>query len=239
MFVSLDTDFAGAEKLLSPGTTLGRGTVDGMIESLRARQKAESLQAADERRKLVDRSLHENAKSFAELEQFVQARFRLPDNIDQLEVPRSEVHQIQSLSIVAAEVRNLAPSMNDVSEGESVRLTIFVLTRLDILVRIARLLNPPERLLQQPRFGLGVGEEQERLPKEAWGPDLQEWETTFRPGVIHVVAFIDATAIRTSGGYDKFEPTSIHVPTSRAFSGSRRREADEWVQALKKSGSIK
>jgi PIN domain len=192
-FISRDPDFAGADELLAPGMTLQRATVSEMIEALRSRQHVESLEAAEQRRNLANTTLHDSANYFSELERFVSARFYLPANVDFIDVPVYDVHQIKALSVVAAEVRNLVPLMNDVSPGESVRLTIFALARLDILARANSPRKPPTPppVHQWPGV-LRVGEERP-TQQASWRPEEIEWDTSFVPRVLQVVAIVEAT----------------------------------------------
>ncbi len=229
-FVSRDRDYAGADELLEEGIELPRATVGEIIQALKGHQQSRSLDEATQRLSLINASLQNSSGDLRALEDFVCANFRLPDNLDYIAVSVRNILQIRGLRMVAAEVRNLVPHIEDVRPGASVRLTVFVLTRLDVLARVEPLPEAPTG-----PYGLGVGEERSTAQVQ-WRPPQDN--STVEPRFVDVVGLVEVTAIRTPDGYDNFRPMALSVPTSRAFSGSRRRDADEWVAEMKKQGRL-
>lgn len=120
-FLSRDTDYVGAERLLDGRTPLFRATVDEAIHELRRRANARDLEEADKRRRLADESLRNDVAQLELISDFARRNFVVPDLMD---VPFGLTRQIVDRQVLTVEVRNLVPLMQDVAPGEQVRMTV-------------------------------------------------------------------------------------------------------------------
>jgi hypothetical protein len=212
-FVSLDTDYVGADRLLHQGMVLSLTTVSEMVEELRRRLNVKALQEADQRRHLADAKLHENMSQLERLEQFASDHFGLPDLLD-LPFYAPRPRQVFSKRVLRLALRNLTPATHDVEPGTPVRLTINALMHVELVVR-----QDPGR---------------EVLPDVAVEENANTPTRPFR-----VVAVIEATARRTADGYDNFQPVSLNVPTGMlSATKHQKRDADAWIGELREQGLL-
>jgi len=227
-FVSRDSDYAGAERLLPDGVTLAQITAVEATEELRRRLHLKALDDADARRRIADQELHGNAVESDRVKAFVIREFRLPDLLQS-----GQVREITAVDVVRLEVRALVPLMQDVAPGEEVRLTVYGLLQVQ---QVVETWTPPTvALRQRPGLDIGFGDK----PSESVQPSAAPPRRDFGGRNQQVLVAIEVTAVRTATGYKNFQPLKLHVPTGLISSTKHfKYEGDAWIQELRKRGDI-